>query len=213
MYIYGYLRASTKEQDATRAKNRLKKFIEDRGGRIASWYTENVSGASLQRPALMELLDNAASGDAILIEQVDRLSRLDDDGWTTLKRMIQEKNLYVISLDLPTSHAALTKDNKDEFTAAMLKAINNMMLDMLAAIARKDYQDRRRRQAEGITKAKGEGKYRGRQADQILHEKIVQLRIGNRMSIADTAKLVGTSMRTVIRVCQQQGTSNAGEEG
>jgi DNA invertase Pin-like site-specific DNA recombinase len=37
---------------------------------------------------------------------------------------------------------------------SMLKAINNMMMDMLAAIARKDYQDRRRRQAEGIKKAK-----------------------------------------------------------
>lgn len=204
MYIYGYLRASTKEQDATRAKNRLKKFIEERGGRIASWYTENVSGASLQRPALMELLDNAAPGDAILIEQVDRLSRLNDAGWSTLKQMIQEKSLYVISLDLPTSHAALTQDNKDEFTAAMLKAINNMMLDMLAAIARKDFQDRRRRQAEGITKAQGEGKYRGRQADQIMHERIVQLRLKNGVSIAETAKLVGTSTRTVIRVCKQQ---------
>lgn len=78
------------------------------------------------------------------------------------------------------------------------------MLDMLAAIAGKDYQDRRRRQSEGITKAKEGGKYRGRQADKILHDKIIQLRIGNGMSIADTAKLVGTSTRTVIRVCKQQ---------
>lgn len=46
MYVYGYLRASTKEQDANRAKARLKKFIEDRGGRIASWYTENTSVAA-----------------------------------------------------------------------------------------------------------------------------------------------------------------------
>jgi DNA invertase Pin-like site-specific DNA recombinase len=37
-----------------------------------------------------------------------------------------------------------------------------MMLDMLAAVARKDYEDRRRRQSEGIAKAKKEGKYRGR---------------------------------------------------
>lgn len=47
----------------------------------------------------------------------------------------------------------------------MLKAVNGMMLDMLAAIARKDYEDRRRRQSEGISKAKAEGKYRGRVAD------------------------------------------------
>ena len=37
----------------------------------------------------------------------------------------------------------------------MLRAVNNMMLDMLAAIARKDYEDRRRRQMEGITSARG----------------------------------------------------------
>ncbi len=100
--------------------------------------------------------------------------------------------MYVISLDLPTSHAALSQDTKDDFTGAMLKAINNMMLDMLAAIARKDYQDRRRRQA-----------------DQTLHDKIVQLYIKNGMSIVDTAKLVGASTRTVIRVCKQREELNA----
>ncbi len=34
-----------------------------------------------------------------------------------------------------------------------------MMLDMLAAVARKDYEDRRRRQREGIEKAKALGGY------------------------------------------------------
>ena len=47
----------------------------------------------------------------------------------------------------------------------MFGAINGMMLDMLAAVARKDYDDRRRRQAQGILKAKAQGKYRGRPED------------------------------------------------
>ena len=34
-----------------------------------------------------------------------------------------------------------------------------MMLDMLAAIARKDYEDRRNRQMQSIASAKAEGKY------------------------------------------------------
>jgi DNA invertase Pin-like site-specific DNA recombinase len=38
----------------------------------------------------------------------------------------------------------------DAFTARMFEALNAMMLDMLAAIARKDYDDRRRRQMQGI---------------------------------------------------------------
>lgn len=121
MYIHGYLRASTKEQNALRAKNRMKTFVEEKGFRLASWYTENVSGASLQRPELLRLLDDAAPGDIILIEQVDRLSRLDENGWQKLKRLIQDKNLVVVSLDLPTSHMALTTVTGDEFTRAMLR--------------------------------------------------------------------------------------------
>jgi DNA invertase Pin-like site-specific DNA recombinase len=53
----------------------------------------------------------------------------------------------------------------DEFTRRMLAALNAMMLDMLAAVARKDYEDRCRRQAQGQAKAKPEGKYRGRPED------------------------------------------------
>lgn len=200
MYIHGYLRASTKEQDALRAKNRMKAFVEEKGFRMASWYTENVSGASLQRPELLRLLDDAAPGDIILIEQVDRLSRMDEDGWQKLKHLISEKNLVVVSLDLPTSHMALISPAGDEFTRAMLKAVNGMMLDMLAAIARKDYEDRRRRQKEGIMKAKAAGKYRGRRADEQLHKKIIELRIKNKQSIRDTARLCGVSERTVIRI-------------
>jgi DNA invertase Pin-like site-specific DNA recombinase len=40
-----------------------------------------------------------------------------------------------------------------------------MPLDMLAAVARKDYFDRRRRQAQGQAKAKAEGRYKGRPED------------------------------------------------
>ncbi|ENE2786680.1 recombinase family protein [Yersinia massiliensis] len=200
MYIHGYLRASTKEQDALRAKNRMKAFVEEKGFRMASWYTENVSGASLQRPELIRLLDDAAPGDIILIEQVDRLSRLDDEGWHKLKLLILEKNLIVVSLDLPTSHTVFSVNASDKFTKNMLTAINGMMLDMLAAIARKDYEDRRRRQEEGIIKAKAAGKFKGRQADRLLHEKIIELRIKNGQSIRDTARLTGVSERTVIRI-------------
>lgn len=203
MYIFGYLRASTSDQNAKRAQTALQQFVQQKGSRIAGWYIENESGASLQRPELLRLLDDAAIGDAIIIEQIDRLSRLDEQSWFTLKEMLLKKELKVISLDLPTSHIALSPQITDEFTNSMIKAINNMMMDMLAAIARKDYEDRRRRQAEGIKKAREEGKYRGKQANLELHEKIYQLRVINRLSISDTAKLTNVSTRTVIRVAKK----------
>ncbi|EKK0140587.1 recombinase family protein [Salmonella enterica] len=201
MYIYAYLRASTMEQDALRSKNRLKEFAALHGHRIAGWYVENASGASLNRPELTRMLSDMEPGDVILLEQVDRLSRLNDAGWQILRKEITDKRLSVVSLDLPTSHMALTNAVNDDFTRSMLKAVNGMMLDMLAAIARKDYEDRRRRQSEGNIKAKAEGKYRGRVADAQKHELIRTLRLVNGKSLRETARLAGVSKMTVIRVC------------
>lgn len=98
---------------------------------------------------------------------------------------------------------ALTASTGDELTQTMLKAINGMMLDMLAAIARKDYQDRRGRLEEGIVKAKGACKFRGHQADLQRFGKIIELRVKNRQSIRDTAKLCGVSERTVIYIVKK----------
>lgn len=132
MYIFGYLRASTSDQNAKRAQGTLNSFVQDKGFRVAAWYIENESGASLQRPELLRLLDDAAIGDAIIIEQIDRLSRLDEDSWFKLKEMLYKKELKVISLDLPTSHIAFAPQITDEFTRSMIKAINGMMMDMLS---------------------------------------------------------------------------------
>ncbi|MEG0281514.1 MAG: recombinase family protein [Morganella sp. (in: enterobacteria)] len=201
MFVFGYLRASTSEQDASRAKNALKAFANQNGHRIAGWYIDNVSGTTMNRPELIRLLGDAEPGDVILIEQVDRLTRLDDAGWETLRKQITDKQLAIVSLDLPTSHLALSSTVSDDFTRSMLKAVNGMMLDMLAAIARKDYEDRRRRQAEGISKAKAEGRYRGRVADEQKHELIRTLRLAHGKSLRETACLAGVSKMTVIRVC------------
>ena len=76
MFVRAYLRASTKEQDASRAKADLEAFTRERGLTIAATYVENESGASLQRPELFRLLADSRPGDILLIEQVDRLSRL-----------------------------------------------------------------------------------------------------------------------------------------
>ncbi|EPS1980936.1 recombinase family protein, partial [Klebsiella variicola] len=103
MFVFGYLRASTSEQDASRAKNALKAFANQHGHRIAGWYIDNVSGTTMNLPELIRLLGDAEPGDVILIEQVDRLTRLDDAGWETLRKQITDKQLAIVSLDLPTS--------------------------------------------------------------------------------------------------------------
>ena len=44
--VYAYLRASTKEQDANRAKSELQSFADSLSISIAAWFIENESGAS-----------------------------------------------------------------------------------------------------------------------------------------------------------------------
>ena len=76
MFIRAYLRASTKEQDAKRAKSELIAFANDHGHKIAAFYVENESGAILVRPKLMQLIEDAYEYDVILVEKIDRLKHL-----------------------------------------------------------------------------------------------------------------------------------------
>lgn len=195
MICYLYLRASTRDQNASRAEQSLRDFAKEKGLTIVGAETENESGARLDRPALFKILNNAPAGAAILVEQVDRLSRLKDEDWQTLRRVISEKRLKVIALDLPTSHVMTTAP--DEFTGRMFDAINGMLLDMLAAISRKDYTDRRRRQAEGIAQAKAAGGYKGRPLNEQVHKEINRLLDQGGFTNSQIARLAGCGLSTV----------------
>jgi DNA invertase Pin-like site-specific DNA recombinase len=196
MFVRAYLRASTIEQDASRAKAQLDQFATDRGLVIASYYVENESGASLKRPELFRLLNDCQNGDVLLIEQVDRLSRLNDSDWETLKREIQARGVRIVALDLPTSWQSI---HPDETTARIMQAVNAMLLDMLAAIARKDYTDRRRRQAQGIEKARVEGRYTGRKENASRNAAILNmLNRGDKWSEIQAA--TGCSRSTISRL-------------
>ncbi|MGF0521841.1 recombinase family protein [Agrobacterium pusense] len=198
MFVRAYLRASTKEQDANRAKSDLLAFAKERGLRIAASYVENESGASLQRPELFRLLSDSQPGDILLIEQVDRLSRLNAEDWEKLKNEIKSRQVRVVALDLPTSWS-LMSSNADEFTMRMSEAINSMMLDMIAAIARKDYEDRRRRQMQGIAKAKDAGLYKGRPANDARNAAILKM-LASGQSWNSIVAATGCSRSTLSRL-------------
>lgn len=48
-------------------------------------YLENASGATTDRPELLRLLKDARKGDVLLVESIDRLSRLPVEDWQKLK--------------------------------------------------------------------------------------------------------------------------------
>lgn len=195
-----YLRASTREQDATRARVALEAFADERGLLIAGTYTENESGASLQRPELFRLLADSRQGDVLLIEQVDRLSRLTDEDWRRLRTELEQRQVRVVAMDLPTSWMLAAAS--DDFTARIFAAVNGMMLDMLAAVARKDYEDRRRRQAEGQAKAKAAGVYKGRPENSQRNAAIAAM-LSKGLSWSQVQTATGCSRATVAKIAKR----------
>jgi DNA invertase Pin-like site-specific DNA recombinase len=201
MFVRAYLRASTSEQDADRAKDQLKAFAAEHDLKIATCYTENESGAKLARPELFRLLADSEPGDILLVEQVDRLSRLTAADWERLKTELTARHVRVVALDLPTSWTMATNAG-DEFTVRMFEAINGMLLDMLAAVARKDYDDRRRRQAQGQARAKAEGRYKGRPEDAERNDGIGRmLAVGQSWGAIQRA--TGCSRATIAKIAKR----------
>lgn len=201
MFVRAYLRASTSQQDANRARQQIDAFAAEHGLRIACYYVESESGAKLQRPELFRLLADAREEDICLLEAVDRLTRLNTADWIRLKAELSSRRIRVVALDLPTSWV-MAKVNSDEFTARMFDAINGMMLDMLAAISRKSYEDRRRRQSQGQQRAREAGRYTGKKENTARNDGIAaMLRAGSSWSQVQAA--TGCSRATVAKIAKR----------
>ncbi len=180
------MRASTEDQFADRAKEMLEQFVQERGYKIASYYRENISGTKLNRPELGRLLMDSYQNDILLVEQVDRLTRLSNSDWETLKKKIEHHELKIVSLNIPISWQALSEkepSQNDPVTGAVISSINNMFIDLMAAMSHKDWLSRRQRQKQGIERAHAQGKYLGKQPDHERHQKVTCYRNVKKLSI------------------------------
>ncbi|PTU01701.1 resolvase, partial [Pseudomonas sp. HMWF031] len=147
MKTHLYLRASTKDQDANRAKVALEAFAAEKGLAIVGTYSENISGTKLDRPELMRLLAVAQPDEILLCESVDRLSRLSQSDWETLKATIKTKGLRLVVADLPTSHM-MVKDKG--ITGQIMDVINDMLIELMQTMARLDQEKRVDRINQGL---------------------------------------------------------------
>ena len=190
-----YVRASTKEQDAERALNDLRAFANNLGHNTTE-YIENHTGTKLERPQLNKLLGESEHGDILLVESVDRLSRLTQDDFSTLKQRIKDKGLRLVVQDLPTTHAVI--NTTDDITSAVLTVVNNMLIDLLATMARLDNEKRKERIKQGLERSGY--KPTGKKADTAKHKRILELAALGSMSKDEIAKAVGMGVATVYRV-------------
>ncbi|TFY89619.1 resolvase [Pseudomonas kairouanensis] len=201
MKAHLYLRASTKDQDALRAKASLDAFVNEKGLVIAGVYSENISGTKLDRPELMRLLDAAQPGECIVCESVDRLSRLSQSDWETLKAKIKAKGLRVVIADLPTSHMLIEDMG---MTGQIMDVINSMLLDLMATMARLDQEKRVERIKQGLQNKRlvdpnWTPKGKSKNVEKWAKVKMLMAKHPT-MSAEDIAKLAEVGVATVYRI-------------
>lgn len=195
MTVRIYVRASTRDQDAERALDNLIVFSAEYANTYVS-YIENYSGTKLERPALTKLLNDAQQGDILLVESVDRLSRLSQDDFSILKQRIKEKGLRLVVADLPTTHA-----QQQGMTGEILKVINDMLIDLLATMAKLDNDKRRERIKQGLERSGY--KPTGKKADLDKHIRIKDLN-NKGLTKEEIAKVVNCGVATVYRVLKDK---------
>lgn len=188
-----YVRASTKEQDAKRALSDLIEFSKQYTDQYLP-FEENYSGTKLNRPVLTQLLHEAQPNDILLVESVDRLSRLNQDDFDILKQQIKSKGLRLIVADLPTTHTTITND----ITGQIMNVINSMLIDLLATMARLDNDKRKERIKQGLVRSGY--KPSGKSKDQEKWKLIQTLLISKNYTKQEIASKANCAVSMVYRV-------------
>ena len=138
--IVGYRRVSSLDQALDRQEL-------ERAERI---FEETESGAKRDRPALSEMINYIRDGDTVIVHSINRLARDLRD----LQDIIEKINGKGASISFQTEKLTFKADKADP--------IATLQLQMMGAFAQFERAIIRKRQSEGIAKAKDRGVYKGR---------------------------------------------------
>lgn len=142
-HLYGYARVSSTDQSLEVQQAALK------AAGCTVIRAEKKSGTTTEgRAELQTLIEFANQGDTIVVTRIDRLARSIAD-LAGIVRQLESKGVALKATEQPI----------DTSTAA-----GRAFLQMLGVFAEFETAIRRERQMEGITKAKQEGRYKGRPA-------------------------------------------------
>ncbi|BAS39048.1 resolvase domain protein [Klebsiella oxytoca] len=77
----------------------------------------------------------------MLIGQIDRLTRLSNSDWITPKKQIEQHEIRIVSLDVPTTwqlQSDKAPSQVDPIIRAVIIVINNMLIDLMVAVSHKN---------------------------------------------------------------------------
>lgn len=194
--LYGYMRVSTKEQNL----DRQMKSLVDFGVPIENIKSDKESGKDFNRDNY-QLLRNEIlrEGDTLVIKELDRLGRNKD----MLKKELdyfKSKGVRVKILNIPTTLMDIDKGQE-----WIIDMINNIIIEVLGAVAEEERNKIKSRQAEGIAAAKDKGVKFGRPSIEYPKDFIPTYRKwkNGELKAVEVMRLLGLKKTTFYKLVKQ----------
>ena len=175
----GYRRVSTVEQNLDR---------QDLGA-VERVFEDKASGKDADREQLQEMISFVREGDEVVVYSIDRLARDLRDLETIINKVIDNG----ASITFITEK--LTFDGNSE------NALDKLMLQIMGAFAEFERKLIRKRQLEGIEKARANNKHLGRVAT--IDKEVVNRLFTEYKSATKVAKHLNISRNSVYRLLQK----------
>ena len=136
--IYFYGRVSSKDQNLARQLEVAKAYKN-----IDHVYCDKQSGKDFDRPEYQKLKAVVVAGDEVIVKELDRLGRNKDEIKVEIA-WFKENGVNLRILDVPTT---LIDFQGQEWIRDM---VNNILIEVLGAVAQQEREKTNRRQREGI---------------------------------------------------------------
>ena len=136
--IYFYARVSTKDQNLERQLEAARAYKN-----IDRVFSDKQSGKDFDRPQYIEMKSVVQAGDEVVVKELDRLGR-DKDGIKEEIKWFKDNGVTLRILDVPTT---LIDFQGQDWIGDM---VNNILIEVLGAMAQNEREKTRKRQREGI---------------------------------------------------------------
>lgn len=193
--IYAYLRVSSMDQNLDRQLEAVRNYRPEL--KDENIFADKQSGKNFEREAYQELKTVLQPGDEIIIKELDRLGRNKEAIKDELK-WFKENGITVRILDVPST---LIDFQGQDWIGEM---VNNIIVEVLAAMAEQERIKIRKRQKEGIAIAKAKGVEFGRPKKELPEfEKILKKQKEGSITITKACEMLGISRTQWYRLVNE----------
>lgn len=194
--IYAYLRVSAKDQNLERQILAVKNYRSEL--KDENIFNDKISGKNFDRAEYQRLKEIIAPGDELIVKELDRFGRNKEEIKSEL-RWFSERKVITRILDVPTT---LLDFQGQEW---LFEMVNNILIEVLGAVAEQERKKILERQKEGIA------------AMPIVDGKRVSLKTGRPMGnqflevplFKEYAEKAENGAMTVVDCCRELGISRS----